>query len=236
MRVPTVNRHLVTLRQVFQFGLTQGHLRANPATNLKPLKERTEPRHRALTDEEVNGLKQQLSQNHSLWMMFMMASGLRKKEGELLRWEDIDFDNRQITVRATTAKDAETRLVPLTKLAVIVLDTVRVEGRVPRGPIFGAPNRREALRYAWRRTGLPGRTPSAHDLRHTFASRAINAGLDLESLRSFMGHKRVTTTQCYIASYGDSLEQAAKLLDGIGDGFVTLSVTPAVPAVPGEDQ
>jgi integrase/recombinase XerD len=222
---------MVTLRQLLQHGLYEGHLRENPAANIRPLKERTEPRHRALSNDEVNALQRELSERHTRWMSFMIGSGLRKKEAEMLRWEDVDFDNTQITVRASTAKDAETRWVPLTLLSLGTLEALRAEGRLPRGVIFGSRDRREALRHAWKRTGLPGRIPSAHDFRHTFASRAIRLGLDLESLRRFLGHKTVITTQRYIEAYGDTLDRAADILRGIGGGFVTLAVTPAVTTV-----
>ena len=215
MRAATVNRHMVTLRRVLEHGVRQDLLRVNVATNLPALKERTEPRHRALTSGELRALCSQLQADRVQWVQFMVATGLRSKEGGLLRWEDVDFEHRFITVRASTAKDAETRRVPLGRRAREVLDEIKENRDICRGPIFHHKDRREALRWAWKRTELPGRTPSAHDFRHTFASRAIRAGLDLEELRVIMGHKSVVTTQKYVHLYGDRWAQAAAKLDSI---------------------
>jgi integrase len=213
MRAVTVNRHVVTLRRLLEFGVRQGYMKENAARNLPALRERTEPRHRALSDLELDALCRELGPIHERWVRFLVAAGLRDGEAELLRWEDVDFTHRIITVRASTAKDAETRRVPLTRAAREVLDVIAEELDIRKGPIFGAVDRRQALLHAWKRTELPGRTPSAHDFRHTFASRAVKAGLDLEELRQILGHKSVITSQKYIHLYGDRWAEAARKLD-----------------------
>ena len=73
--------------------------------------------------------------------------------------------------------------------------------------------RREALAGAWKRTGLPGRCPSAHDLRHTFASRCVAAGLSLAELKVIMGHDSIMTTERYIHTYGDTMHAVARKLN-----------------------
>jgi integrase len=213
MRAVTVNRHTVTLRRVLEYGVRQGYLRENAARNLPALRERTEPRHRALSDAELDALCGELAPVHERWVRFLVAVGLRDHEAECLRWEDVDFTHRIITVRASTAKDAETRRVPLTRGARDILDAMATELDIRKGPIFGALDRRQALLNAWKRTEQPGRTPSAHDFRHTFASRAVKAGLDLEELRQILGHKSVITSQKYIHLYGDRWAEAARKLD-----------------------
>ncbi len=214
----TVNRVMSCLRRLLDHGLREGLLTTNPAANLKALRERPEERHRALTKEELRRWLDELERcrrgpEHVLWLRFGVATGLRSGEISLLRWSDIDFVRRHIHVRAGTSKSARRRLVPLTAAAAMVLDELMPDDVQPVGLVFGRRSRRTALERAWTRTGLPGRPPSAHDLRHTFSSRAMDAGLTALELQAFMGHTSLATTSRYVHLYGDVLQTAAAKLD-----------------------
>ena len=218
----TANRYMVALRQMLAHGVRLGHLRHNPATRVKKLKERTEQRHRALSDQEIEALLQELAESrtegrahHTLWVRFLIETGLRASEAAALRWEDVRLlhDPPHVHVRAGTAKDAERRDVPLTQAAIDAIRALAERRGAPVGLVFGPFCRREALLGAWKRTGLPGRCPSAHDLRHTFASRCVAAGLSLAELKVIMGHDSIMTTERYIHTYGDTMHAVARKLN-----------------------
>lgn len=215
-RPATANRIMVTLRRLFDFGVRRGDLRDNPAKNLPVLKERPDDRHRALSDREIAALAFHLERkttkrkDNAPWMRFAIQTGLRDSELETLMWGDVDLQLRRLRIRADESKGAESRMVPLTTDAACIIEAM--PHRV--GLVWGEHDRRKALVTAWARTRLPGRAPTAHDFRHTFASRAIAAGLDLEELRQVMGHDSVVTTQRYLHDYGDRWAGMAAKLQG----------------------
>ena len=212
MSVSTTNRHVITLRRLFDFGLRRGELRENAAANLPTLKERERERHRALTDVEIAALLAQLSTPHQHWLRFLVASGLRDDEAARLTWADLDTTRRRIRIIGSGAKSGKTRFVPLTREALTVLAELNPDGAAV-GQVFGNYYRRKALANAWKRTSLPGRPPSAHDFRHTFASRALAAGLNAHQLRVIMGHESLATTDRYVHAYGDEWATVAAVLD-----------------------
>ena len=208
MEIPTLNRYMVTLRRMYDFGVRSGHLQANPVANLPALKEKQRVKFRALDDREVAELLANLTPAHALWVRFILATGLRDAEAGGLLWSDIDQVVRKALIRG---KGGKIRRVPLTRGAIELLNEIRGDGAA--GLVFGSMRRERPLATAWKKTKLPGRAPTAHDFRHTFASRAIAAGLDLEELRAVMGHDSVVTTQRYLHEYGDRWEKMAQKLD-----------------------
>ena len=213
MGVGTVNKHVMTLRLLFRFGVEEGHLVHNPAERIKSIKKKSDPRHRALNDREIKALEAELREEYVQWTRWIGDTGMRAKEAAELEWPDINVDRLEVTVRASTAKDADNRVVPLTDAALAVLDALEPDPKKRRGKVFGKKQRRYQLVQAWKRTGLPGRAPSTHDFRHTFASKAVADGVNLEELRLMMGHESVVTTQGYIHKYGDVVGEARKKLN-----------------------
>ena len=65
-----------------------------------------------------------------------------------------------------------------------------------------------------------------HDLRHTFASRLIERGADIETVRDLLGHHSIIITQRYIHSNNDRKKAAVELLnEKIDDKICDVSVT-----------
>ena len=115
-------------------------------------------------------------------MITALHAGFRTSELLSLTWEDIDFRRQTITVHAAYAKNGENRSVPMNDVLTITLKAVRMN-TLASGLVFrshkGTPYRsfRSAFELAVRKAGLEDFT--FHDLRHTFASRLVMAGVDL---------------------------------------------------------
>lgn len=212
----TVNRCMVTLRRLLDFGVRAGDLRENAAANLRPIRERTEDKFRALDDGELSALLEALGNrtkrsDHAAWASFIVATGLRDSEVETLEWSDVDTTRRWLRVRARKAKGARTRLVPLSDAALAILQALPHR----TGLVWGAHDRREALLRSWAETGLPGRAPTAHDFRNTCASRAAAAGLDLVQMMSMFSWLSPATAARYLHLYGGRFEEMARKLGGV---------------------
>src|SRR6185503_9339821 len=70
---------------------------------------------------------------------------------------------------------------------------------------------RRALRPATRKAGL--QDFHFHDLRHTFATRLVQSGVDLYKVQRLLGHKSPTMTQRYAHHYPESLRDGVEILD-----------------------
>lgn len=109
-----------------------------------------------------------------------------QSEALTLRWADVDFSRRMLTVQATYAKNGHTRRVPLNGAVYAAL--VWMKSQAKSEFVFttraGTPydSVRNGFDSAYTHAGLKGVTP--HTTRHTFATRLIASGVDLRTVRS----------------------------------------------------
>ena len=116
---------------------------------------------------------------------FLASTGMRISEAQAVRWGDIT--DSAIVIR--TAKNDEFRRIPLTASARVVLEELRASPR-PSGstdPVMPVKSPRIALESACKRIGLGHLR--VHDLRHIFATRCIEAGVDIPTIAHWLGHK-----------------------------------------------
>ena len=73
---------------------------------------------------------------------------------------------------------------------------------------------------ACRKAGIEGVT--WHTLRHTFASRLVNRGVDIVTVKELLGHSSLSVTIRYAHTNLDSKRAAVEKLDGFGDNLVTV--------------
>jgi integrase len=142
-----------------------------------------------------------------------LCFGLRKGEVLGLRWEDVDFDRREITIRRTVTFTAVTldvtppktersrRSIPMSDYAFDALKKFRDEGGITRikGPVvsykkgYMSPNVFENLfRRLQQEPGMPYISPS--NMRHSFATACIREGIDVATVSRLLGHAHITTT------------------------------------------
>jgi integrase len=130
-----------------------------------------------------------------------LNTGLRKGEIFNLKWSDVDLSGAQITVRGEGAKSGQTRYLPLNTEAVGVLTTWR-QGRANDDYVFTGREQGEPLddiKKAWTPLLKAARIQGFrfHDLRHTFASKLVMAGVDLNTVRELLGHSDIKMTLRY---------------------------------------
>ena len=140
----------------------------------------------------------------------LLFCGLRVSEAVGLQLDDIEQQQGERVVRVT-GKGAKPRTVVLPAPAVVAVnDWLEVRGRHP-GPLFvttkpgaladtgTALDVRAAhreIRALGKRAGITGLHP--HSLRHTYATTAVDAGVDVLVLATTMGHASPTTTMIYV--------------------------------------
>ena len=149
---------------------------------------------RALCELEAEG---PVSARAAAALRLLMLTGCRLGEIQTLRWSDIDRKSGEIRLR-----DAKTgaRMVPLTPAVLEVLAGIKRVKRSPWVITGGKPNRHLAeLTSYWHRVRESAEVEDVriHDLRHSFASRALALGLQLPMIGRLLGHTDVSSTARY---------------------------------------
>ena len=228
------NRTLAVLSKMFSLA-EMWNLRpdgSNPCLHVKRYKE--EKRERFLSAKEFRRLGRILdeiledgSETRSavVAIRLLMLTGCRLSEIQTLRWENVDLEAGELRL-----PDAKTggRAVPLAPAAVRLLSTLPrddenswvIVGKKPHSYLTD-------LQHPWRRIRARADLPALriHDLRHSFASRALALGESLPMIGKLLGHTQVQTTARYAhlardtvkasaARIGDSIDRDLEIAEG----------------------
>jgi integrase len=143
-------------------------------------------------------------------VLVSLHTGMRRGELFALTWQSVDLNVGRITVHGTTAKSGTTRHIPLNSEALTVLLGWRQTVEYVRGigcsrPLEGLvfPGRYgetlNNVRRSWE--GVLGAAEITrfrwHDMRHSFASKLVMGGVDLNTVRELLGHSDYKMTQRY---------------------------------------
>ena len=155
-----------------------------------------------------------------LMVLCALRTGLRLGELIGLRWEDIDFERRQLSVRRSVSYGIESspknnrfRYVPLASDLFHELASKRREGGwvfLHRGSPVTSSSATNALRRACEQAGL--RPLGWHVLRHTFASQLASDGHSLYKIQWLLGHSDPKMTQIYAHLAPSALHGAVERL------------------------
>ncbi|MCO4880512.1 site-specific integrase [Paraburkholderia caribensis] len=136
-------------------------------------------------------------------VLLSIDTGLRRGELLQLRWDDIDLDRRMVTVRDETSKCYRTRHLPLCEEAFEVASAWKVQCfRTNVRPLYVFVNAAGGLLRevaAWTDVLKAANITGFrwHDLRHSFATRAVEQGVPIDMVSRWLGHSRVEQTMRY---------------------------------------
>jgi integrase len=133
-------------------------------------------------------------------VLVSLNTGIRQGELFSMTWADLDLETAMLTVRSENAKSGKTRYIPLNTEA---LETLQHWRRHTSGDGLVFPSatggRRDNIQKAWtallKAAGVENFRH--HDIRHTFASRLVTAGVDLNTVRELLGHGDLKMTLRY---------------------------------------
>jgi len=211
----TCNRYLALLKAMLNIAIGEGYLERNPTKGIKLFSERKVVKERIISKEEEAKLVAESSPKLRSVVRIMLNAGLRPSEVFNLKWSNIDLSRRVLTVEET--KDDEVRHIPLNKVLFDEFKCLQEIANHSRyvfiNPKTGRPitTVKTAFRAACRRAGLKG--IRLYDCRHTFASRLIQNGCDIETVRALLGHSDIRVTMRYAHSTDNVKRAAVDLLN-----------------------
>jgi integrase len=198
----TVNKEAVAFYQVLKLASDRGLISSLP--RVRQLKQKPPPKRPLLTPEDVQRLlrhcEPERTKNADLlkfYLRFLALTGSREKEALRIRWVDVDFDKRFVTIAADAdTKNAQHRSVNFTPELHALLRDMSVARPPDSSFLFPSPQRghkdipaqslRESFKLAREKAKMP--RVGFHDLRHFFASQCVMAGVDFMTIASWLGH------------------------------------------------
>ena len=217
----------VTCRVALDQAVAQGLILKNPALSCKaPV---TRPKEmQVLTGEEIQRLLIQAKEDGCFELLLLeLTTGLRRGEILALRWDDLDFRTGTLRVerqvqriqgklavsQPKTRASCRSILLPAPVLEILAQYRQSVtsrwmfpsprKGDSPRDPTAV----RKKLSAVLKRAGCPA--ARFHDLRHTFATSALEHGMDVKTLSTVIGHVSSATTLNVYAHVTDEMRQKA---------------------------
>jgi integrase len=182
----TVNRALSTLRHILYWAVDESLIQVNPMARVPLVRERRlkRPVMRADEEDRVIGV---LPEHLKRIVIAALDTGMRRGEILKQRWEDVDLSRGLLFVTRSKTVEGEAREIPLTRRLYALL----AEKPERQGSVFtyhgGALS---WIRKGWlgglKRAGL--RHFRFHDLRHTFNTRLMEAGVIQDVRMALMGH------------------------------------------------
>ena len=212
----TVNREVSLLKSMFNRALEWedlGECRIN-WRRVKKLHE-TE-RDRTLSRDEFERLIAAAEQVPYLrdFLLIALNTGMRKSEVLNLKWTQVDFDNRTISLSGNQRKNKKPLIIPLNQEVLGVLAEKKHGGEY----VFMNPETKDHLKdlprsfkSACRRAKISDLRP--HDLRHCFGTELAVVGVGVLAISKLLGHSSTAMTQRYINRMDDRLREDVEKIE-----------------------
>ena len=209
----TVRRKAQSLRALFRWMLKEKIISSSPMRDI-PLPKLSKPLPDFIKPQEIeDAIASEMPQDNdnpiqirdNLIVEVLYALGIRRAELVAIDDADVSFTKAEIKV---TGKRSKQRVVPV---PLVLLNKIKhwqtlrnrfLEAPSSETPLFIHKGQRikthkvyEIVKKALE--GTSARKKSPHALRHSFASAMLNSGADLDSVREFLGHASLATTQIY---------------------------------------
>lgn len=182
----TINRDLSVLRHILYWAVDEQLIAANPLARMRMARERR-TRRQVLSIAEEDALLAEATGHLRTMTIMALDTGMRRGEITSQRWDDVDFSRKLLSVTRSKTPEGEAREIPLTARLYNLL--VRTEPKTGLVVTYKTQPIR-IVKRSWQ-TALKNahvRHIRFHDLRHTFNTRLMEAGVLQEIRMALMGH------------------------------------------------
>lgn len=196
------NHTVGILRRIFKIAIDAGARYDNPALAAKWVKEHTKKQINLPQAGQFEPLVDAIRKSGSGFAQpcgdlveFLAYGGFRRSEAANVTWADCDFKAGKIIVRGSAKtglkgrRVGEYREVPMIPDMRKLLERMRAErpDEPPTQKVMRVFECKKSITTACRKLGIPRFTH--HDLRHLFATKCIESGVDIPTISRWLGHK-----------------------------------------------
>ena len=236
----TVNDILVMLSTALQCAKEYEYIVKNPCAKVR-LPKSQEKEIKAFTRAEQQRIEKAVinsGDSRTIGVLICLYTGVRIGELCALKWENVDIKNKQLSIKLSlnrvntyTDKEEKTqlvfeepktvkskRLLPLPEFLCLILAQQKKKSNAPfvLSMKNGKPVQPRTMQYIYTRllcgAGLEYR--NFHTLRHTFATRVIELGVDIKTVSETLGHSNsIITINRYAHSLMEQKQRMMKQLD-----------------------
>lgn len=208
----TINRELTVLKRVFNLGIEWKLTTENPVVGVKFFKIPQE-KVRVLSEEEFAKLYRSATDHLKPVLLVAISTGMRKGEILNLQWSDINLIEEYIVVR--DSKNYESRIIPMNEN--LRLELIKLKEKDRDGGYLFCYHDGKPMEYIFRSFGTALKRSGIekctfHSLRHTFATRAVMAGVDIVTVQELLGHKTIAMTKRYSHPTPEHKKRAVNLI------------------------
>lgn len=213
----STNMMLSVLNLAFEYACDMEYIEENPCVRVRRTKAEAK-KIEAFTVEEQRAIESEIARSDDRRLhgiLLCLYTGLRIGELLGLTWSDVDFDRGVIKITKTVYREknesgawqlcvdtpktkASDRVIPLPEY---ITNMLQQDYRIARTPYVVENKKGERMsirsyQYMFEKLTERARVRKLnfHALRHTFATRAIECGMDIKTIADIMGHKNASIT------------------------------------------
>ena len=191
-------------------------LNSNPCRHIERYKEEGRQIYLSMEQiEKIGHVIKKMEQTESIFVLsaikLLLFTGRRTGEILTLKWDYIDFENSKMNLPDTKTGAKSFFFSPTVKQ--ILLNLPNKEGFVFKSVL--KDKRVTTVRHIWKKICKLAKIENVrvHDLRHTYASLAVQNGYSLPIISKMLGHADIKTTQRYAHLHDDPVNQAVEKID-----------------------
>ena len=212
LSLSSINRELTVFKRIFNLGKEWKLASENPVTGVKFFKIPIQ-KPRVLSEDEFKMLYNSASEHLKPILFVAISTGMRKGEILNLKWKDINLKENYIVV--TDSKNYESRDIPINDYLKRVL--LKLKHDASEEDYLFCYHDKKPIEYLYRSFGTALKRSGIskctfHTLRHTFATRAVMAGVDIVTLKELLGHKTIAMTMRYSHPTPEHKKRAVDLI------------------------
>jgi integrase len=218
----TVNRKFNVIKNFFRKCVEWKYVRENPSANIKRLMEFPQKKH-PLSSEQISKIIEEAPAWASSVIYLIAKTGIRRGEACSVKWEDVDFDHKAISVRSKKGGVSRVREIPMTDDVHHFLLTQWNERKNsfaknafvftgPRGLPIDRANLSKAVTQVGKRFCIEN--AGLHILRHTILTKLSEHDQSGSTLQKLAGHSSLVTTQRYIHHSTEALRESLQIHEG----------------------
>lgn len=208
----TLRRKIISLRSLFKWMIKNGLLKISPLRDV-PLPKIPKPLPDIVKSCEIEAALNVKDMSKPVYgeildnlvLDILYSLGIRRAELVGINDEDVSLQKGELKV---TGKRAKQRIIPIPEILVSKIREWQQfrDATLPKpdneNPLFVVKGKRITPNQVYRivnksLSGASAKKKSPHALRHSFASDMLNGGAEIDTVREFLGHASLSTTQIY---------------------------------------